>query len=84
MPKFRAKLTVVSIGSLPGCDVVKFAPDYSASPEDQSFSAATPGASLEMSISNPALLGKLVVGQTYYLDFTLASDEQGYSPEESA
>lgn len=40
--------------------------------EDNTFSAATPSASLEMHITNKALWGQFAPGQKFYLDFTPA------------
>lgn len=38
--------------------------------ENNTFATWTPSASLEMSITNPALIGKYDVGDTFYVDFT--------------
>ena len=43
------------------------------SDENNSYARWTPSAELKMTISNPALIGKLKVGQTYYVDFTEAT-----------
>lgn len=40
--------------------------------EDNTFALFTPGATLEMHVSNPALHGKIKPGQKFYLDFSLA------------
>ena len=71
--RMRAKLSVESVAKqrYPGENIV-MTPDYSASHEDQSFSEATPSASLTILISNPDLLGKINPGDTFYLDFTPA------------
>lgn len=42
----------------------------STNAEDNTFSAATPSLHLDMNISNPDAIGKLVQGKKYYLDFT--------------
>lgn len=42
------------------------------SDENNSFAKWTPTAELRMSITNPALIGKFVVGQEFYVDFTPA------------
>ena len=39
--------------------------------ENNSFSKWTPSGSLEMTVTNPALLGTFEPGREYYLDFTL-------------
>lgn len=69
-PLMRAKLTVTTVtkSRYPG-ENVKFTADYSGSKEDNSFSEATPSAELEMFVSNPNLIGKLVPGQSFYVDF---------------
>jgi hypothetical protein len=40
------------------------------SDEDNTFAKWTPCADLSMTISNPALVGKFIEGQTFYVDFT--------------
>lgn len=40
--------------------------------EDNTYAKWTPTANLEMTITNPALFGTLVVGEKYYVDFTKA------------
>ncbi|HBG07683.1 MAG TPA: hypothetical protein DDY22_19545 [Geobacter sp.] len=42
------------------------------SDENNSFAMWTPSATLKMSITNPALVGEFIAGQTFYVDFTLA------------
>lgn len=42
------------------------------SDENNSFARWTPSAELSMSITNPDLIGKFKVGQTFYVDFTPA------------
>ena len=42
------------------------------SDEDNTFAKFTPGATLEMHISNEALHGQFKPGQKFYLDFTEA------------
>lgn len=66
----RAKLTISEVTQRIGGDTVKFTADYTGSKEDNSFSATTPFASLEMFISNPALIGIFKPGQRFYVDFT--------------
>ncbi len=38
--------------------------------EDNTYARWTPSAELKMSITNPALVGKFSIGQTFYVDFT--------------
>jgi len=42
------------------------------SDENNTFSKFTPVATLSISITNPALIGKFAEGEEYYLDFTKA------------
>ena len=44
------------------------------SDENNTFAKWSPSVDLTMAITNPALWGKLKVGQEYYSDFTLAKD----------
>lgn len=39
-------------------------------PEDASFQKATPTGLAEFQIDNPAVMGKLVIGKSYYFDIT--------------
>ena len=75
----RAKFRVSAV--TPGTDneMVHFAAvgKSSSYPEDGSdenntFAKFTPSADLQMMICNPALIGKFVVGDQYYADFTKA------------
>ena len=40
--------------------------------EDNTFAKFSPGATLVIQIANPALFGKFVVGEKFYVDFTPA------------
>ena len=42
------------------------------SDEDNTYAKFSPGANLNINIANPALWGKFVVGEKYYVDFTKA------------
>jgi len=55
-----------------GHETVKFAAVSSGNKEDNSFSEATPSATLEMTVSNKAVHGAFVPGASYYCDFTPA------------
>ena len=84
MPVMRAKMRVYSVQRYPedGPDVTQenlhftavcpseFGPD--GEDENNTFSRWTPTAELTMAVLNPALFGKIKVGEEYYLDFTLA------------
>lgn len=43
------------------------------SDEDNTFAKYSPSASCSIYIANPALFGKLAVGEKYYVDFTPAA-----------
>lgn len=72
----RAKLVVSQITRFAGSEQVKFvavaAKSYPAdgSDEDNTYAKYSPSADLSISITNPALLGKLNPGEAYYVDFT--------------
>lgn len=38
--------------------------------EDNTYAKFSPSGKLELTIANPALIGKFSEGETYYLDFT--------------
>ncbi len=44
--------------------------DANGKSEDNDFATWTPSGSLKMTVTNPALIGSLKEGQTFYLDFT--------------
>jgi hypothetical protein len=68
--KMRAKLQVQSVTQYTGLEQLKLSAVCGQSPEDNSFSKATPCATLDISISNPDLHGKFKPGQKFYVDFT--------------
>lgn len=79
MITMRAKLEVESVTSTEGSEQLKFhavakknAYPADGSDEDNSFARWTPSASLEMTITNPDLMGKFERGQKFYVDFTPA------------
>jgi hypothetical protein len=43
---------------------------YSQTPEDNSYSAATPQGNIRMVITNPAAVEALGIGKQFYVDFT--------------
>lgn len=47
----------------------------SGSEENKSFWKYTPSGEIQMTISNPNALAQFVVGQEYYVDFTIADNE---------
>ena len=46
--------------------------DAEGASEDNSFARYTPSGTLSMTVQNPALLGKFIPGDKFYLDFTPA------------
>jgi hypothetical protein len=68
----RAKFTVSSVTKYVGeSATAKFNCTYDKSiPEDQRFCAATPSGSMEMFITNPAVLQQFFPGRAFYVDFT--------------
>lgn len=51
---------------------VKLEAVYTNSPEDNTYSAATPSGKIEMSITNPSAIEHFAIGKSLYVDFTLA------------
>lgn len=77
--EMRAKMKVESVQIFEGREVLRMSAvgksgGYPAdgSDEDNTFAKFTPGATLEMHISNEALHGQFKPGQKFYLDFTEA------------
>lgn len=72
----RAKLKLVSISKTEYAEDLVFDAVYSGdkNSEDNTFSAATPSASLKMSITNKALWGTFAPGQKFYVDFNPAAE----------
>jgi len=81
MTTMRAKLQVSSVTLHTGCEVLKFsavaAKAYPAdgSDDDNSYAKWSPVADLNLTVTNPALFGKIKPGQKYYVDFILAEDK---------
>ena len=68
-----AKMQVLSVTKHAyGGEQVKLGAVCDGSPENNSFSKATPSATLDITIDNPAAQGILVPGKCFYLDFTSA------------
>jgi hypothetical protein len=81
--KMRAKMQVIEVTSntttpmqevkmAAVCGNQPFGPNGES--EDNTFAQWTPCAVLSMSINNPALVGKIVQGQKFYVDFTPAEN----------
>ena len=52
--------------------------------EDNTYARWTPTATLSMYITNPNLLGKITVGQKFYVDFTEAPADAALPPAETS
>ena len=71
--KMRAKMTIESVTRHEcGTENLRLRAVTNGNPEDNTFAKATPGASLDMLVSNPELVGKFDPGETFYVDFTPA------------
>lgn len=75
----RAKMQVTKVVRGIGCDTVTMnavckTGSYPAdgSDEDNTYAKFSPSGSLELSIANPALVGRIEPGTKFYLDFTPA------------
>jgi hypothetical protein len=76
-PTMRAKMKVASVTKYQGCELLKLsavckssAYPEDGSDEDNTFAKFSPSAELNITIANPALLGKFEPGQCFYVDFT--------------
>lgn len=82
MTTMRAKMRVTSVISHgPANETLNFNAvcpkgPYPAdgSDEDNTFARWTPSASLSMQVTNPDLVGKFKAGDTFYVDFTPATE----------
>jgi hypothetical protein len=83
MNKMRAKMVLNNVAKYPKegeatQETLSFnavaASQYHAdgSDEDNTYAKFSPSASLSITITNPALLGKFTAGEKYYVDFTSA------------
>lgn len=69
----RAKLVVEEIAETLWSKRVKFSAQYDDTiEEDRRFQKATPNATAEFYIDNPAALEQFKVGKAFYVDFTPA------------
>jgi hypothetical protein len=62
--------TQETIRMAPVCGKDPFGPNGES--EDNTFARYTPSGSLELTINNPQLVGKIKSGDTFYVDFTKA------------
>ena len=77
MTRMRAKLQIASVTKLNDfCEQLKFHGVATNSypedglDEDNTFAKFSPSVSLEITIANPALIGKFEQGQKFYVDFS--------------
>lgn len=75
----RAKLKVSDLEPFDGGENLSFSAvcksegyPEDGSDENNTFARFTPTADLKMTVNNPNLIGKFVVGQEFYVDFTPA------------
>jgi len=78
----RAKLVVTSISSQETYESITFAGVSKSAytddglDEDNTYAKFSPAVDLRITITNPALLGKLKAGQKLYVDFTPAEEDK--------
>jgi hypothetical protein len=70
--QMRAKLQIESVTKTTWSEELKLNAVCGGTPEDNSFSEATPSATLSMQITNKSLHGQFKPGQKFYVDFTPA------------
>ena len=77
MSVMRAKMRINSITKYDSCEILALNgvgkstgyPD-DGSDENNTYAKFTPSADLKITIANPALIGKFIVGDAFYVDFT--------------
>ena len=78
MSMMLAKMKVVSVERDGDTEMVSFSAvcknqyDEEGLDENNTFAKFTPAAELGMMINNPALVGKMMEGEEYYIDFSKA------------
>ena len=76
MPKMRAKMQIRSVKIFESSEKLKLECvsrvifGSHGENEDNTFACYTPSGSMELTVTNPDLLGKFKPGQKFYLDFT--------------
>jgi hypothetical protein len=76
----RAKMQIQEVKRFQGGDTIKACAvtskpfDKDGNNEDNTYAKFSPSGALELTLANPALLGKIEPGQKFYLDFTPAVD----------
>ncbi len=71
MVKMRGKFQVESVNRTEHAEQLKLRAVYggSTNAEDNTYSAATPSGTIEMTVTNKALWGTLNPGDRFYVDF---------------
>ena len=72
MSDMRAKFTLNKVERVQGYEIFHFNAQYSDNKEDNTYSKATPSATLQMCVTNKALFGKFNPGDKFYVDFNKA------------
>jgi hypothetical protein len=76
MNKIRAKMHVSRVTHTDwNSEEVQLNANYSDNKEDNTYSAATPSAKFEMTISNPDAKGFFIPGKKYYVDFVECNEQ---------
>lgn len=73
MQTIRAKFNVTKLETRGKSKIITLLAVAGGTPEDNSFAAATPSATLNITIDNPAAQGFFRAGNQYYADFTNAN-----------
>jgi hypothetical protein len=75
MAKMRAKYKIDSVTrTIDKSEIIKLSAVTNGTKEDNTFHQYTPYGNMDITITNPTLLGIIEPGQKYYLDFTLADE----------
>jgi len=79
MTRMRAKMIITNVEKIGDCEKLSFravaksgAYPEDGGDEDNTYAKFSPDGSLSLTVANPALHGKFVAGEKYYLDFTRA------------
>ena len=73
--RFRCKMVVNTVLACVNSEQINASPVTDGTPEDNSFSQWTPSGSLDLTISNPDLMGKIKPGAKFYGDFSEIIEE---------
>lgn len=73
MQTMRAKYKVDSVTTTDSkSEIIKLSAVTNGTKDDNTFHQYTPYGNMDITITNPELLGTIKPGQKYYLDFTLS------------